>query len=64
MIHGRHVWVYDLVTHSDYRSKGYGEKLLEFIHKWGEENGCKTVALSSGVERRDAHRFYEKKMGY
>ncbi|OEF98830.1 GNAT family N-acetyltransferase [Vulcanibacillus modesticaldus] len=62
--YGRHVWVYDLVTHSDYRSNGYGEILLEFIHKWGEENGCKIVALSSGLERKDAHRFYEKKMGY
>ena len=26
--------------------------------------GCDTIALSSGIKRLDAHRFYEHKMGF
>ncbi|WP_113929239.1 GNAT family N-acetyltransferase [Bacillus sp. P14.5] len=56
---GRHVFIYDLVTRSTARSKGYGRKLLEFIEAWGEEQGCVTAGLDSGMQRKDAHRFYE-----
>lgn len=62
--YGRHVWVYDLVTHSEKRSEGYGERLLSFIQQWAKDNDCEKVALSSGLQRKDAHRFYEDKMGY
>lgn len=62
--YAKHVWVYDLVTDAAARSKGYGDKLLAYIEKWGKENGCQTVALSSGQKRVDAHRFYEWKMDY
>jgi GNAT superfamily N-acetyltransferase len=60
----RHVWVYDLVTASYARSKGYGQRLLEFIEELGRQENCKLVALSSGLQRMDAHRFYEQRMGY
>jgi len=64
LYYGKHVWVYDLVTDSNIRSKGYGKELLQFIHDWGKKNNCQCVALSSGLPRQDAHRFYEEKMGY
>ncbi|WP_100331152.1 GNAT family N-acetyltransferase [Bacillus xiapuensis] len=64
LYYGRFVWVCDLVTDKNKRSNGYGEKLLSFVHKWAAENGYQSVALSSGVQRVDAHRFYEEKMGY
>ncbi|MHA6260792.1 GNAT family N-acetyltransferase [Sporosarcina sp. CAU 1771] len=60
----RHVFVYDLVTDSAYRSYGFGEKLLNYIHKWAKENDALYVALESGVQREAAHRFYEKKLDY
>ncbi|MFD2129960.1 GNAT family N-acetyltransferase [Pseudogracilibacillus auburnensis] len=60
----RHVFVYDLVTDASHRSHGYGGKLLNFIHHWASENGAKYVALESGIQRTDAHRFYEKKFEY
>lgn len=62
--YGRHVWVYELVTDKKYRSNGYGDQLLQYIETWGKENGCEKVALSSGVKREDAHRFYELKRGF
>lgn len=60
----RHVWVYDLVTDPRHRSRGYGEALLTWIEEFGRREGCVRVALSSGIQRSDAHRFYEDRMGY
>ena len=64
LYYGRFVWVCDLVTDQGKRSKGYGEKLLDHIEKWAKANGYSSVALSSGLQREDAHRFYEEKMEY
>lgn len=64
LYYGRFVWVCDLVTIASDRSKGYGEKLLNFVHDWAREHGYTSVALSSGLKRIDAHRFYEEKMEY
>ena len=64
LYYGRFVWVCDLVTDMNNRSKGYGEQLLTYVHKWAEENNYEQVALSSGLQRKDAHRFYENRMGY
>ncbi|MFP9193799.1 GNAT family N-acetyltransferase [Natronosalvus vescus] len=63
MYYGRHVWVYELVTDADHRSEGHGLKLLSFVEDWAEENNCELVALSSGLQREDAHRFYEERAG-
>ena len=63
MYYGRHVWVHELVTDADHRSEGYGLELLSFVKDWAEEHGCELVALSSGLQRDDAHRFYEERAG-
>ncbi len=60
----KHIYVYDLITKESERSRGYGEKLLFYIHQLARDLGCHSVALSSGLQRLDAHRFYEEKMGY
>ncbi len=60
----KHIFIYDLVTDQQHRSKGYGDRLLEYIHKLARENGAQYVALESGIQRLDAHRFYEEKLGY
>jgi GNAT superfamily N-acetyltransferase len=62
--YGRYVWVHDLVTTSRVRSKGYGSRLLEFVEEVARRENCRVVALSSGLERTDAHRFYQKQMNY
>ncbi|QBP41040.1 GNAT family N-acetyltransferase [Paenisporosarcina antarctica] len=64
LYYGRSVWVCDLVTDTTIRSKGYGEKLLTYVHEWAKENKYESVALSSGLQRTDAHSFYEDKMNY
>ncbi|MGV2622536.1 UNVERIFIED_CONTAM: GNAT family N-acetyltransferase [Halobacillus marinus] len=64
LYYGRFVWVCDLVTDEKHRSKGCGEKLLNAVHHWAVGEGYESVALSSGLQRKDAHRFYMDKMGY
>lgn len=64
LYNGRFVWVCDLVTDRAQRSKGYGAKLLNFVQDWAIKNGYSSVALSSGLQRKDAHRFYTDKMNY
>ncbi|MEN1968743.1 GNAT family N-acetyltransferase [Lentibacillus sp. N15] len=60
----RHVFIYDLATDAAYRSHGYGEKLLNFIHQWAKDQDAEFIALESGIQRTNAHRFYEEKMNY
>ncbi|MFC5602512.1 GNAT family N-acetyltransferase [Sporosarcina koreensis] len=64
LYYGRFVWVCDLVTDNSKRSNGYGEKLLSYVHEWAKDYGYNSVALSSGLQRTEAHRFYEEKMDY
>ncbi|MCR6098041.1 GNAT family N-acetyltransferase [Salipaludibacillus agaradhaerens] len=64
LYYGRFVWVCDLVTDNASRSNGYGEKLLTYVEEWARAHSYEKVALSSGLQRTEAHRFYEKKMGY
>lgn len=64
LYYGRHVWVYELVTTGGSRSKGYGRALLSYVEDLAAAEGCEMVALSSGLQRTDAHRFYEHHMGY
>jgi GNAT superfamily N-acetyltransferase len=61
---GRYMWVFDLITSDRVRSRGYGRALLEHVERVARDEGCEMVALSSGVQRTDAHRFYEQHMGY
>ncbi|MFS0645280.1 GNAT family N-acetyltransferase [Siminovitchia sp. 179-K 8D1 HS] len=64
LYYGRFVWVCDLVTDVRKRSNGYGAKLLAYVQEWAKRNQYESVALSSGLQRTDAHRFYEDKMDY
>lgn len=61
---GRYVFVYDLVTQSDARSRGHGCELLRYIEELARGEGCDMVSLTSGFQRVDAHRFYEERMRY
>lgn len=64
LYYGRFIWICDFVTDDSKRSKGHGKELLSFVEEQAEADGYECVALSSGLEREDAHRFYEEKMNY
>ena len=55
---GRFLYVDDLVTDSDHRSKGYGELLMQWLIERARAKKLDELHLDSGVQRFDAHRFY------
>jgi GNAT superfamily N-acetyltransferase len=54
----RRLYVDDLVTDPTVRSAGHGALLLGELEERARAAGCSTLTLESGVQRRDAHRFY------
>jgi GNAT superfamily N-acetyltransferase len=54
----RFVYVDDLVTKAELRSKGYGLRLFEWLVEFARRNDCDEFHLDSGVQRFGAHRFY------
>lgn len=57
---GRFLYVDDLVALPAHRSKGFGSSLLSWLRAFAMRNGCLQMHLDSGVQRKDAHRFYER----
>lgn len=57
---GRFLYVDDLVTLAAHRSKGYGAQLLSWLKEQAAKDGCEQMHLDSGVQRKEAHRFYER----
>ncbi|HVB49856.1 MAG TPA: GNAT family N-acetyltransferase [Burkholderiales bacterium] len=55
---GLHLYVDDLVTDEALRSRGIGRLLLAECERVARERGCRVLALDSGTQRREAHRFY------
>jgi len=64
LYNGKFIWICELITDSRHRSKGHGKVLLDYVHQWSTDNDYPIVSLSSGLQRINAHRFYEEKMEY
>ncbi|MDT7806878.1 MAG: hypothetical protein QOJ70_691 [Acidobacteriota bacterium] len=58
---GKFLYVDDLVSKSDERSKGYGGELFDWLIEYAKDEGCDQFHLDSGVHRFAAHRFYLNK---
>ena len=65
---GRFLYIDDFVTAADQRSKGYGAALLAWLKNEALGQRCSQMHCDSGLQRLDAHRFYERegmlKTGY
>lgn len=57
---GKVLYVDDLVTSAEHRSRGYGEALLKVLLAEAQAQRCKYLELDSGLKRVDAHRFYRR----
>jgi GNAT superfamily N-acetyltransferase len=55
---GRYLYVDDLVTDADTRSRGVGKALLARCEAIARELSCADLVLDSGVQREQAHKFY------
>ncbi|SMH48286.1 GNAT family N-acetyltransferase [Azospirillum agricola] len=58
---GRYMYVEDLVTASQKRSYGLGDKLFDWLAAEARARGCAQLEIVSGVQRGEAHRFYHRK---
>jgi GNAT superfamily N-acetyltransferase len=58
---GKFLYVDDLVTRAQDRSRGFGGDLLDWLFSEAVAHGCVRLELDSGVQRADAHRFYFSK---
>lgn len=58
LMQGVFLYVDDLVTDADDRSKGWGQLLFDWLVEYARTHGCNTLELDSGVQRHGAHRFY------
>jgi GNAT superfamily N-acetyltransferase len=58
---GRVMHVDDLVTDGMQRSRGYGDRLFDWLVDRARAAKCDRVRLDSGVQRFAAHRFYLRK---
>jgi len=55
---GKLMYVDDLVTAENHRSRGYGASLFDWLIARARADGCAQLHLDSGVHRFAAHRFY------
>lgn len=59
-VHGKHIYIDDLVSKEASRSKGYGTILLEHAEEIAKENGCTNLRLCTGIENEAGKKFYQK----
>jgi GNAT superfamily N-acetyltransferase len=57
---GKRCWIEDLAVDPERRSQGIGAGLLNAAKDWARGAGATHLELDSGVDRADAHRFYER----
>ncbi len=60
LVHGKHLYVDDLVTTQSMRSRGVGKQLLIFVEEEAKKHQCKGLRLCTGIENEKAKRFYER----
>lgn len=61
LVRGKVLYVDDLVTDAEGRSRGYGDALFDWLVTRARAAGCAALELDSGVQRHGAHRFYLRK---
>jgi ribosomal protein S18 acetylase RimI-like enzyme len=59
-VHGKHLYIDDLVTSTEMRSKGFGAKLLGHAEKIASSLGCRRIRLCTGTDNDRGQSFYLK----
>ena len=55
-----YAFVENVVTHADYRGKGYATECLNYAKEIAEKVGCYKIMLLTGSKRKSTINFYEK----
>ncbi len=59
-VHGKHLYIDDLVVTSSIRSKGLGTQMLAFAKEVAASNNCSRLRLCTGIDNDSGKHFYEK----
>ena len=59
-VHGKHLYVDDLVVTEKCRSQGVGAHLLKYAEKMAQENQCQGLRLCTGIDNHRGKKFYER----
>ncbi len=59
-VHGKHLYIDDLVVTSKRRGQGLGPVLLSHAEELAKEQNCLQVRLCTGIDSQRAKNFYEK----
>jgi ribosomal protein S18 acetylase RimI-like enzyme len=61
---GKVMRIIALAVKEEYQNHGIGKQLLLLAENYGIENQIKVIAVNSGLNRTQAHQFYEKQGFY
>ena len=54
-------WLTTLVVLEDAREAGIGSALVRHVERWAAEKGARRISVTSGIQRKATHAFYEKR---
>lgn len=60
LVHGKHLYVDDLVTTEKCRSTGVGAALLTHAEQMAQAMGCQSLRLCTGITNDRGRQFYER----
>ncbi|MBF4471755.1 GNAT family N-acetyltransferase [Flavobacterium sp. HJJ] len=55
---GKYIEIDNFIVHSDYRSKGIGKMMTDYIDAKAKAEGCNAIVLDAFTGNFTAHRFY------
>lgn len=55
---GRILEIDNMIVHPDFRSRGLGKKLLDYLEQKAKDNGCQAMVLDAFVKNHRAHQLY------
>jgi GNAT superfamily N-acetyltransferase len=58
LVHGKFLYVDDLISDQSARSRGHGAQLLDKLKAEGRALACNKLVLDTGLDNFLAHRFY------
>lgn len=58
LVHGKHLYVDDLVAEEGSRRRGFGRTLMQWLQSEGRSHGCAKLVLDAALSNTLGHRFY------
>ena len=55
---GKYIEIDNFIVHPEYRSKGYGKAMTDYINEKALESNCTMIVLDAFTGNFNAHRFY------